>query len=416
MSEDQASRPQIRFEGVKVSDTRIELAYQVSGSGEADHGQEVWFEVSKPCPFTDDLIAVAMSTLCGDAYSAVHLDLALSDATIAGLADFTRAKVTTSDTRKSPNCAPDRGLRRLFGRRESGPPPRQPREGITLSFSGGFDSLAALALMPEGTNLVSTDWGGMRSRERPFFSRFDPIIVETNVHETPLVRNTWTYMGLGAVLTAALAGSKYHAFGTIFEAWSGNMVPNPPVTAGHTHPPYPVAGFTNAPYVSGLTEVGTLFVVAQRWPTMVGDSLVSLANPQDEKRYRKQVLAQVVADRLGLSFDMNLVEPPALPRFAFGENFVTDFLCLYVIKHGGRALASTFVRDLPMEAIAVAEKLDLTFYERANSTMYRDFPAPLVGGLTERLAQFGIGAFTERDWLDLGQVRQLLGRNHVDIL
>jgi cyanophycin synthetase len=69
-----------------------------------------------------------------------------------------------------------------------------------------------------------------------------------------------------------------------------------------------------------------------------------------------------------------------------------------------------------MEAIAVAEKLDLTFYERANSTMYRDFPAPLVGGLTERLAQFGIGAFTERDWLDLGQVRQLLGRNHVDIL
>lgn len=54
------------------------------------------------------------------------------------------------------------------------------RTGCILNFSGGFDSLAALYLMPEDTKLVAIDFGGWFEREKEFFKQFHPYTLKTN--------------------------------------------------------------------------------------------------------------------------------------------------------------------------------------------------------------------------------------------
>ena len=87
-----------------------------------------------------------------------------------------------------------------------------------LNFSGGFDSLAALYLIPGNVNLVSVDFGGTFSRERNFFAKFCPYTLKTNFRQVQLDKNSWTFMGAGALLYAEYLKAEYNVFGTILEA------------------------------------------------------------------------------------------------------------------------------------------------------------------------------------------------------
>jgi hypothetical protein len=381
----------IRFENIRVTDAmRIDLVCTVTAD-ESDNRFDLWFEFSRPVAVSDDSIGIALSTLCGRAYSAITYDLAISDETKEQIRGFTLASV---------------------GARSGNKTVRAPRSGLTLSFSGGFDSLAALSLMPSQTRLVSMDFGGRFSRERTFFESFDTTMVSTNLLSTPLSRNSWSFMGAGAILVSEDQGSRYHTFGSILEAGPDNLRVMPAAAANNTFPPFKAAGFTNAPYVAGLTEVGTLIVLGHYQPDLIPQSLASLASPGEEKLYRKKVLAEIVSERIGMNFAIPDVVKPPKPHFKFGQNFALDFLSFYVTKFGGRKAVDGLVAELPDEVERAAGKLDLTLFERANSTLYSNFPSSLFGGLAAGLAEAGMPFYTEHDWHEYQTIREILTPYH----
>ncbi|MEI2278556.1 hypothetical protein OHC50_13900 [Paenarthrobacter ilicis] len=378
----------ICFNSVTVSGSiRIDIELERDGNKEA-----LWFEFSNPVTLTDDVIAVALSTLCARKYKGIHFDLEPSTEIVRRIEDFTTAEVTTRGNRSIPTHS---------------------RRGTALSFSGGFDSLAALCLMPIDTQLVSMDFMGRFARERAFYEKnFRTITIQTNLLETGLHRNSWAFMGIGAILTSQHTHAAFHTFGSILEAGPDNMSAAPAAAKNDTFPPFAMAGYRNAPFVAGLTEIGTLQALMHYRPELIRHSLNSVASPGEEKLYRKQVLAQVVAERRGVKLDLDLTQKPTRTHFGFGQNFALDLLALYVAKHAGEDVASDLVRDIPSDAFDAAKRLDLTFFERANTNLYEHFPKEYLGGMTERLAEAGIRFYTERDWTEFQEVRRLLGPYH----
>lgn len=352
---------------------------------------DLWFELNKDAPIPSTSVAVALSTLCGPAYDYVHFDFPVAEPTMKYLTQLTRASVSSAFSEVVPE---------------------QPRHGNLLCFSGGFDSLAARALMPDDTRLVSMDFGGRFSRERLFFDFFDTLTVSTNVVSTPFRANSWSFMGIGAILAANLYGAEYLTFGGILEAGADNMRVNPRAPSARTFPPFRASGYTNAPYVLGLTEVGTLRVLLQTSPQLVAPSLSSLASPGEEKLYRKAALTRLVADTMNLTVDFGEIAPPPQPHFRFGQNFALDLLALYVVSLYGNESGLHLVRDMPSPVVEVAKGLDMAFMERANPTLYEHFPQPLLEDLYRRFGAYDIRFYTERDWEAFRVVRGLLQPFH----
>src|SRR5699024_8281135 len=100
----------------------------------------------------------------------------------------------------------------------------------------------------------------------------------------------------------------------------------------NTFPPFRAAGYINAPYVLGLTEIGTLTALLSTTPNLISESLLSVASPGEEKLYRKALLAKIVASRLGTTIHLPEIKTPTTPHFVFGKNFALDLLSLYVIS------------------------------------------------------------------------------------
>lgn len=348
---------------------------------------DLQFEFSRPLSVSCTAVAVAMSTLCGKAFERVVYDFPVTEPAVAAIRDLTSAGIVVELTESAVNVL---------------------RRGNLLSFSGGFDSLAAKALMPADTNLVPMDFGGRFARERSFFEKFDTVPVSTNVTETPLRANSWSFMGIGAILVSDYFRSEYHTFGSILEAGPDNIKVAPVAARNSTFPPFRAMGYTNASYVLGLSEIGTLTVMFRTWPELVGESLLSLASPGEEKLYRKSVIARIVADSIGINTEIPSVPPLSRPHFQFGDNFAVDMLSLYVIAKTGDPNARNLVRDVPSRVLKEMSGLSMAFMERANPVMYEKFPESLAPALSSRLSECGIKWYTENDWEELKRVRELL--------
>lgn len=353
----------------------------------ADDRYHLWFEFSQDVPLSCSKIAIAFSTLCGSKYDTVKFDFPVSEHALRPLTELTKAtiEIASKETRIESY-----------------------RQGNLLSFSGGFDSLAAKFLMPRDTHLVSMDFGGRFARERQYFETFNTLCVSTNLVDTPFRHNSWSFMGIGAILASDYYNAKYHTFGGILEAGPDNISRIPQSAANVTFPPFRGAGLINAPYVLGLTEIGTLRVMLSTAPEQIPRSLLSVASPGEEKLYRKLVLARLVAEQLGVSVEFPQIAAPSSPHYKFGDNFAVDLLTLYVASKTDSEHASTLCRDIPEPAFALARNLDMNFMERANPTLYSNFPDELAPALFQKLAESGIRWYTENDWDELQEVRNLL--------
>jgi hypothetical protein len=349
----------------------------------------IFFKLSPAIKPREDLIALALSTLCAKKYSSIHYDINVSEAILFAISKFTDADVTAS-------FSVDNGFQ------------RKRRSTVTLNFSGGFDSLAAKCVMPDHTNLVSMDFGGRFSRERAFFENFDTCIVSTNLLETPLRYNSWSMMGIASILFSDYLATDFQTFGSILEAGPNNFSDQPVAARNISFPPFLAAGMENAPYVLGLTEVGTLKVIGHYDPDLIAPSLESLATPGEEKRFRKQVLSLITSEKISKDFNLNIIQRPSQPHFKFGQSFAVDFLAIYVIKNAGVDIASHTVREIPDEVVKLASRLSLTFYERLNTNFVNHFPKNLVGGLLSKLGDAGIVPYTASDWNEFYQVREVL--------
>ncbi|MBO1029050.1 hypothetical protein IPU79_07605 [Micrococcus luteus] len=372
----------IRFSDLKMAPQRIDVTAHHAGRAES-----IVFEFSEPTETTCSLVAIALSALCGRAFEAVSFDFPVSEEATRYISALTHCPVESDGTE-----------------------PREEREGsgCVLNFSGGFDSLAARALMPSNTRLVSMDFGGRFAREREFFERFDTLRVSTNVLNSPLRLNSWSMMGMGAILAAHSLKAKYISFGSIIEASVDSLRVTPAIVKAQTFPPFAAAGYHNAPFALGLSEVGTAKVLLQDDASLAVDSLLSLASPGEEKLYRKAVLLDIVADSLGVPVDIPDIKRPERPHYPFGTAFAVDMLALYVISKTGDLTARGLVRDIPAGVAQIARQLDLSFLEQVNPTLIRALPEPLRPDFYHKLASHGLAFYDESDWSEVKRLRHLI--------
>lgn len=371
----------ITFSEIEISSTGFSTTI-IEESDSTHNKWSIYFTLNKDITVYNDLVALSLSTLCGrNNYSDIHMDLEISSYMFNKIRDFTLSNLSARSL--TDNIADYLQAQ---------------RNGVTLNFSGGFDSLSALCLMPKETNLVSMAFGGRFGREKGFFEKFDPIVVSTNIIETPLRSNSWSFMGIGSILTSSHYNTKFNTFGGILEASPNNFDKSPAAAKNVTFPPFSAAGMINAPYTLGLSEVATMHVIAQAMPDMVSESLDSLAEPGTEKRYRKQVLAEIMTARHGVQLNINKLPAPTKQHFSFGQNFAADFLSLYIIKHAGYDVASNTIMNIPHEFIALSEKLSLDFYERINTNFYLNLPKELKSHFYQKCMIYGLEPYTRNDW------------------
>lgn len=378
------SEREIRFSHLEISPQSVSVKVQYEEQFTLE------WNFDRLVPVSSSQVALAAATLCGTKFKHVEFDFEIEESVLATLRQFTRSEVRAVSTPDAP--------RPLL------------HDGNVLSFSGGFDSFSAWRLMPESSHLVSLDFGGWFEREADFFQDFDTLVVSTNMRSvptlrTPLTRNHWSFMAVGAILTARHFNVKYHSFGSILgESLSSSSRPVP------TLPVLEALGFKEAGYARGLTEIGTAGIILKSDPSRVVDSLRSLSGPRDRKIFRKTAVSEVVAQKIGLAIDLPKLDYNRSPAIKFGDDYASSLSALYCLGQGRGDSIEGLFESIPEEARQIGNDLTFNFMEKVNWDAYSGFPSALIEGLWVKLAKFQIEPYGEQDWAELSIVRDYLGR------
>lgn len=343
------------------------------------------FSFDRAMPVSSTMIALALSTLCGKVYQEISFDLEISERAQQAIEKFTGAKVIAKGVDLSIDILNN-------------------TPSSVLSFSGGYDSLAALALMPKDTHLVSIDFGGWFDREKQFFKKFKTVTISTNIRQTPLIKNSWAFMAVGAILTSQYLNTKYHTFGTTLSTEILN-VPKKQSTL----PMLEALNIQEVSYVRGLPDVGTARIVLQAFePNLVLDSLESLAGKRDPKRFRKAYITHMVAKELGINLDIPKESLEPLTPIQFGEVMYEDLSMIYLAnKYPELRKESAFV-NIPQNLLEQLNGLKLDFFNKVHPDPYNDFPLELRYRFYERLASYNMLPYNSNDWLELEKLVSIL--------
>lgn len=384
------------FCGFSIDSSKISC---IAKSSKRESADQLFFDL-KPSinDIHHDAIACTLATLCGRSYVNVYLELTISDRTKTILEEFTGAKWHTLGSIPAADASTS--------------------EKIMLNFSGGFDSLAAKAILPEETDLIAVDFGGWFEREQVFFRQFSPHVVTTNFRQLKYDREHWTFMGTGALLFAKTVGAKYCVFGTILEANADQINENPRYAVVQETQPFSALGLKDMRVTNGLTEVATVMLVTYYYPEYVQASLKSLAAAGSEKLYRKQLLTNIICKRYRRSVEQVNLDVPDREKIAvpFGKNFAIDFLALYELKYAGLEAVSKTVTDIPQEVFELVERLSLRLYERLNTKFLHTIPESIRQHYLDQLYAAGIVEYDENDWNELREIRALLSKYHKGVL
>ena len=278
---------------------------------------------------------------------------------------------------------------------------------MALSFSGGLDSLAALALLNDDARLVSIDFGGGFSRERDFFETFPTAIVETNVRG---FESSWTFMGLAAILMKEELEAGYLAFGSILEASPWNFLPGAMPSASHAI--FKAAGYQGIAPVAGLTEFATTAVAAKRYPELMRAALASLADPHTEKWFRKLVMLEAIDQRYSLRLDLpDDVDAERRP-LAFGNSFAIDFLAPGMLKFAKEGRFDGWMAATKgISSFVMNRDLEFYFRENTSSNAYQDEKLRLQMAIAR--AKLDVLPYRHCEWDEIRDLVAILKFFHV---
>ncbi len=354
------------------------------------------FGLNKKIIPNSDLIAVALSTLCGTQYKNIYMDLLVSTEALEGIKKFTQANVTV----KGENLSP--------------PTYKNGTNNIILNFSGGFDSLAALCIMPDNTKLVSIDFGHWFTREKEIFSKFAPYTVKTNFRHLKYDRASWTFMGAGAILYSEYLGAGYQVFGTNLESTPWNYISPDRINKSALVPPFSIANIKDIKYIQGLALPSIIMIISRYRPDLLNESLKSLSEPGTEKRYRKEIVAKFICKKYNRNVRIESTAPPK-QKVKFGSYLTADFIILYQLKFLGLEVAELTISDIPQDAKDLVAKLTLNFYEKVNTNFLETIPIQYRENYLTKLANAEILPYNEQDWEEFREVIKLLSKYHTSI-
>ncbi|WP_454106279.1 hypothetical protein [Marinobacter sp. MBR-105] len=263
-----------------------------------------------------------------------------------------------------------------------------------LCFSGGFDSLSSYFVLGQA-NLISNDFGGDFKREADFFKKFDPLTFKWNLRdrrESSFKFNEsidWRFMLAPSLLKRKRGEQLVIATGTIMEAspfwWRFKGFSD---FSGYSD-------FGFGPGVSVINPVSCLseylttkLVVDTLSEEVLYESLRSLAPQSSLKRYRKEVLIDIVKGRVPSCADENM------RRHVFGSGFGDDMVALYLVwKLGVEWVRSNYCSNIP----EASKYLDFSFFERVNVNNLDFFDVDFRSKLIKFMESKYIGFFDEND-------------------
>lgn len=353
--------------------------------------REIWFSVPPDFHVHNDSVAATLATFCGTKYDTISLNFPISDHCEAALARHCSAAIL------KPGAIA----------------PRVPGTEIGLSFSGGFDSLAAHLLAPNTMKLISLDFGMRFKRERTYFETHRPAaICTTNFREEGFWANDWRFMASAAILHADYLNLGTIAFGSILEATPWNFAPARSKKGVAEDPLYAAAGLVGSSPIRGLTEFGTAMVLDARGSNEIEPSLASLADPGTEKLFRKRLLIDTVRYEAG--GPLPPFETYAYPRVKpdFGQSFAVDFLALYFLKLYGYETVGRWMSGLDAPDLAWLSDTDLRFYCRYNPNFITSIPERMRNEVLSGYHECGIYPYDEYDWTAFETVRAFLAQYH----
>ena len=386
MSENEA-----KFVEFKIEEGKIDFVCNDIKNGQ-ERTIELYFHFDKPITPCNDAIAAAVSTMIRLLYKKVYIDLDISSRVLEIMKKFNRAEITCKTVMEDK--------------------PATVRNGYSLNFSGGFDSLAAMYLVPDA-KLVSVDFVGRYGREREFFSLFDTNIVSTNARNYGFV-GYYGFCGVGSILYADALGIKIQYSGNILEEgpqWlrEGGIKPRTTIGVSTSY------DIRHINLTTGLTEVGTTIIACHYAPEHISKSLFSLANQRSEKIYRKKMLVQIASEILNkkIEIDGEILPPRILSEW--NNYFATDFLSIYFLKKLGRDAIRQYLINIPDEIAALTDKLSLSFYEKFNTNYLEQIPIDIRGTFLARMSQAGIMPYNEIDWKEFRIVADCLAKYYPKI-
>ncbi|MGO3366254.1 hypothetical protein [Agrococcus casei] len=360
---------EILFHNLEISPTKIEV--------QATHTDDLalYFQFDRAVPVSTSQVALALAALCGRSFSSIGFDFDVDVHVATAIRTFTKATVRTAAERESV--------------------PAIRRSGNVLSFSGGFDSLTAVEIMPRDTHLVSLDFGGWFSREAEFFEKFDTLRIETNVRRVPdqnssLARNSHAFMAIGALLTSEYFGASHHTFGQIL---GDSILRSGPLARLLLE----AVGLQDAPYTLGLSEIATARIPVQARPELVAESLHSLAGARDRKLFRKSLVTQILARKYGVSLDIDFKPQSWAHTVPFSPDTATTIVALYCIAEGELDAVANLFTGIPESAISFARGTDMSFLEKYNPDYYSGFPAGKLDALLEKFDELGVLPYSNAD-------------------
>lgn len=383
----------IKFINFNIIEGRIECDVLRFEDDNLTNEDKVFFELSEKIIVNKNLIAIALSTLCGTIFDNVYMDLEIGDEVYNNLKSFFDCEFNVKEINQS-------GISKGKG-------------NIILNFSGGFDSLAIYLLMPHKFKLVSLDFSGKFAREEKFFKVFSPYTVKTNIRLLGLSRNHWSFMGIGAILFKEYLEADYETFGSILEAGPYTFTKKHSLLDNPISFPMCFAGLNELHLARGITEPGTALIISNKSPYFINSSLNSLANIGEEKRYRKQLLIQIIANKYNKDLKLDLVD--AGNKVDFNQSLAHGFLALYIAKFAGIDELNKVVLNVPDEFIELSNQLSLDFYEKFNPNFLNSIPKDLKGDYLKALSDAEVYPYNQKDWEEFNIVVSLLRKYYSNL-
>lgn len=377
---------EIYFDNISIQCGKVEMHCKTIGDS-LNIDEKLFFHFSEDIFVDSNQIAIELSTLCGSVYDFVHMDLVVNYDVYNKIQNFLDCTLNVKHISYSDSVV-NSGI------------------NLLLCFSGGFDSLAAYCILTDCCNNfynVSLDFGGIFYREEKFFKRFSTYVVKTNFVDLKLNRNSMSFMYIPIIFYSNYLNAGYGLLADTLE--SGNNL-----FKRYDELILSFLGIKNFPLFLGLTEVGTALIVINKYPDLINFSLNSLANPGEEKRYRKQLFVEILSNKYYKSlffekvFDTNYVK--------WGNYIHADFLCLYIIKNGGLDAASKIMAGIPEDAIDLTNKLSLDFYEKVNIDFLGNIDYDYKFKILNSLFEFGIYPYNSIDYNELNEVLEFLSKYH----
>ena len=391
----------ISFSHVEVSPGEIHADFKEDNNGLLS--EDSFYITFDPFLPSEDTVSLAFGSFCGKAYNEVYMDLSVGQNTFEKLKNLTGADLSFREVRPENypfSATPYRN--RLRNRIKWG---NAEGKKTILNFSGGMDSLALLCALPSNINLCAIYFEGFE-REKEYFEKYRPHLISTNVRrKISIDRNAWQFMGFGSLLYKEYLGADYSIFGTVAEAWQGNLIRRDTV---NNYDPILSASGMELPHLShALTKLGTAIVVGKYMPEELAGSLRSLAAEGSEKLYRKECLVNIAGKYLGMEPVVRQYHYPR-QKIRFGSAFGPDAVSFCIAKHLGIEYAARIYEELPTGFEDFVKNHELAFYRRIKEDNISQRPERLVKFFKNRVETAGLEYYTGNDYLEAQKVREFI--------